>query len=200
MNTFTCSRCGLPNPPSSSACARCGLPLGTAAGGPGGAWSPPQQQPYFAPPPPKKRSTGVIVAIVLGSLLVVGIPVVGIVAAIAIPSLIRARAAANEAAAIGTLRSIASAEETYFSRNRKYATFAELVSGNLVDSALSNGATRNGYVFREVKVSEKGFEFSAEPSAEVTTGDAAYNITQDFVIRYREGRTAPTGTSGVPVG
>lgn len=143
-----------------------------------------------------------IVAIVLAALVVVGVPVVGIVAAIAIPSLIRARIAANESAAIGMLRSISSAEKAYFARNQRYATLAELERGNLIDPAISNGGERYSYVFREVKVSERGFEISAEPSVEkqVTSGDRSYNVTQDFVIRYKDGPKAPVGTSGIPVG
>lgn len=202
MNTFTCSRCGLPNPPNSNACARCGLPLGAAAGGPGDAWAPPpQQQPYFAPPPPKGRSTGAIIGIVV-AVIAVGIFLVGIVAAIAIPSLIRARGAANESAAIGMLRSISSAEKAYFVRNQRYATLAELGRGDLIDPPISNGGERYSYVFREVKVSESGFEISAEPSVErqVTAGDRSYNVTQDLVIRYKDGPKAPVGTSGVPLG
>ncbi len=132
----------------------------------------------------------------------VGIAVVGIVAAIAIPSLVRARAAANESAAIGVLRSISSAEKAYFARNNRYATLAELARAGLIDASISNGAERYSYVFREVKVSDKGFEFSAEPSVEknLTAGDRSYNVTQDFVIRYRDGSKAPVGASGIAVG
>ena len=136
------------------------------------------------------------------AVIAVGIFLVGIVAAIAIPSLIRARGAANESAAIGMLRSISSAEKAYFVRNQRYATLAELGRGDLIDPPISNGGERYSYVFREVKVSESGFEISAEPSVErqVTAGDRSYNVTQDLVIRYKDGPKAPVGTSGVPLG
>ena len=42
--------------------------------------------------------------------LLIVVAIIGIIAAIAIPSLIRARAAANESAAIGSLRSFGSAQ------------------------------------------------------------------------------------------
>lgn len=136
------------------------------------------------------------------AVLAVGVFLVGIVAAIAIPSLIRARSAANESAAIGMLRMISTAEKGYFARNQRYATLAELGRGDLIDPAISNGGERYSYVFREVKVSESGFEISAEPSAEkqVTAGDRSFNVTQDFVIRYKDGSKAPVGTSGTPLG
>ncbi len=45
--------------------------------------------------------------------LLVGVPLAGCVAAIAIPSLLRARVSANEAAAIGDIRTVISAEAAY---------------------------------------------------------------------------------------
>ena len=55
--------------------------------------------------------------IVAGAVSLVLIPVIGILAAIAIPSLSRAGIAANEASAIGRLRSIVSAEMAYAMSN-----------------------------------------------------------------------------------
>ena len=49
--------------------------------------------------------------------LLVAIPLVGIVAAIAIPSLLRARVSANEAGTIGDVRTVISAEAAYQSAN-----------------------------------------------------------------------------------
>lgn len=61
-----------------------------------------------------KSSTGVIVLIVVAVLLLV-IFIAGIVAAIAVPGLLRARMAGNEVTAIASLRSITSAEAAYAS-------------------------------------------------------------------------------------
>ncbi len=61
--------------------------------------------------------------IVTNGLSLVLAPVIGIVAAIAIPSLLRARVSANEAAAIGDLRTFISAEAAYqFSAEGVYGT------------------------------------------------------------------------------
>lgn len=57
----------------------------------------------------------VVIAVVV--LAAVAVPITGIVAAIAIPSLLRARVAANEAAAIGDLRTMVSAQTAYGSVN-----------------------------------------------------------------------------------
>lgn len=49
--------------------------------------------------------------------LLIVVAIIGIIAAIAIPSLLRARVSANEAQAIGDSRSVISAEQTYASAN-----------------------------------------------------------------------------------
>ncbi len=54
-----------------------------------------------------------IAGLVLGYMWIVGIPLILIVAAIAIPNLLRARMAANEASAVSVVRSIVAAETAY---------------------------------------------------------------------------------------
>jgi type II secretory pathway pseudopilin PulG len=61
-----------------------------------------------------------IAGIVLGGLSFLMVPVIGIVSAIAIPSLLRARVSANESAAIGDTRSVISAQAAYSSSNGGY--------------------------------------------------------------------------------
>ena len=181
MNTLVCRRCGLYNPPNASACGRCSEAFSPGAGAPAGGWAAPS--PYNRPVASKGSSTGQTVAIVV-AVLVVGVLFVGIVAAIAIPSLIRARAAANESAAIGTLRLISKAEILYFRSHSKYGTLSDLAQAGLIDSSLTNEVERNGYTFREVKASANSFEFCAEPVETITVAGRAYNLTEEFAIRY----------------
>ena len=58
--------------------------------------------------------------------LLIVVAIIGIIAAIAIPSLLRARVSANEAQAIGDTRSVISAEQTYASANCGF--FSDLVN------------------------------------------------------------------------
>lgn len=124
---------------------------------------------------------------------------IGVIAAIAIPSLLSARGAANESAAIGTLRSLASAQATYQAKHGRYGTMAELIAADMINPDLRNGVERNGYIFREVRPTAKTFEFSATPTG-ATTGDRSYNIIEDYVIRWSESKVPPRRKAGKPVG
>jgi type IV pilus assembly protein PilA len=87
--------------------------------------------------------------------LLVVIIIIGIIAAIAIPNLLSTLGAANEKAAIGTLRTIHSAQTTYLSRNGGYAEdLTALNAAGLLDG-LEEGGTKSGYTFTSDGVSGK---------------------------------------------
>jgi type IV pilus assembly protein PilA len=92
----------------------------------------------------------------MGMTIVVGVVVVllavfvlGIIAAIAIPGLLRARMAGNEASAIGTMRAINSAQASYYQQCKGYApNLPELrKAGDFLQSDLTGSKmiVRNGY-------------------------------------------------------
>ena len=73
--------------------------------------------------------------------LLIVVAIIGIIAAIAIPSLLRARVSANEAQAIGDTRSVISAQQTYASANG--GLFSDVVDlcrngGNCVGIGIPN--------------------------------------------------------------
>src|SRR5215831_14142149 len=82
--------------------------------------------------------------------LLIVVAIIGIIAAIAIPNLLKSRQAANEASAIGSVRTMGTAQATYQSTTGKGKNFAGTL-GNLntdgqIDSALASGA-KSGYSF-----------------------------------------------------
>ncbi len=83
--------------------------------------------------------------------LLIVVAIIAIIAAIAVPSLLTARMAANEAAGIEACRTIGSAEIAYAAaQNQQFASLADLYSGNFVDSRFTqSGAQVGGYVFTE---------------------------------------------------
>jgi prepilin-type N-terminal cleavage/methylation domain-containing protein len=92
--------------------------------------------------------------------LLIVVAIIGIIAAIAIPSLLRARVSANESATIGDIRTVISAQAAYQSSNAGFyeSTFACLVNPSVgcipsypatgpsfLDSQLSSMAAKSGY-------------------------------------------------------
>jgi prepilin-type N-terminal cleavage/methylation domain-containing protein len=87
--------------------------------------------------------------------LLIVVAIIGIIAAIAIPGLLRARMAGNEASAIGSMRAINSAQSTFSSScgsNNYAASLADLAlapagqTSFLSPDLNANGAIKSGYV------------------------------------------------------
>lgn len=87
--------------------------------------------------------------LVLGYLWIVTTPVFLIIAAIAIPNLLRARMAANESSAVGSVRTLNIAEISYVGLHPEIGftcSLSDLAGARLIDGALASGQ-RNGYAF-----------------------------------------------------
>jgi hypothetical protein len=68
------------------------------------------------------QGSGAIVAIIVIVVALGAVAMIGIIAAIAVPGLLRARMTGNEATAIGSMRGIVSAQAAYFSVSGGHAT------------------------------------------------------------------------------
>jgi type IV pilus assembly protein PilA len=87
--------------------------------------------------------------------LLIVVAIIGIIAAIAVPGLLRARMAGNEASAIGSLRAVVSAQTDYNGLNRAYADDLEdlaltcpAVSTPFISADLNaDGVIKSGYIF-----------------------------------------------------
>ena len=87
--------------------------------------------------------------------LLIVVAIIGTVAAIAVPGLLRSRMAGNEAAAIGSIRAITSAQEDYNALNRGYAddlaNLSQICPGMtapfLTAGLETNGIVKTGYIF-----------------------------------------------------
>src|SRR5882762_7593573 len=106
--------------------------------------------------------------------LLIVVAIILIIAAIAIPNLLRSRMAANEASAVGSLRTINTAEVTYsttypiigFSADLKSlggtaatcaaATGAAAANACLIDDVLSTTGVKSGYTFTAVGTAGTG--------------------------------------------
>jgi prepilin-type N-terminal cleavage/methylation domain-containing protein len=83
--------------------------------------------------------------------LLIVVAIIGIIAAIAVPGLLRARMAGNEASAIASLRAVSSAQQAYSGKCNGYAPdLPELLNaGNFLSPDLTAGVTvtKSGYSF-----------------------------------------------------
>ena len=137
--------------------------------------------------------------------LLIVVAIILIIAAIAIPNLLRSRMAANEASAVGSVRTINTSEITYNSTwgigfaaaltnlGGAAGCTASSTTACLVDPILSAG-TKSGYTFAvagntPVAGANQGFEVNATPSS-TSTGTRAFCSDQSGVIRYNTTGTA----------
>lgn len=135
--------------------------------------------------------------------LLVVVIIIAIIAAIAIPSLLASRRAANEASAVSSLRTIHSAQATYFSTsgsNTSYGTLAQLGTAGLIDSVLSGASgQKSGYQFTAT-LGTAIYCAKADPITPGTTGDSYFGIETEGVIYKHTATLACAGGDLTPAG
>ena len=132
--------------------------------------------------------------------LLIVVAIILIIATIAIPSLLRSRQAAHEAAAVSTLRTINTAEVTYLSTgNGKFGSMTDLISNQLIPSNFVPGPV-SGYDFA-IAINTAGTDFTVTASpASANDGRYGYYVVPDGTVRYSTVATlAPAGAAGTPV-
>jgi prepilin-type N-terminal cleavage/methylation domain-containing protein len=137
--------------------------------------------------------------------LLIVVAIILIIAAIAIPNLLRSRMAANEASAVGSIRTINTAEVTYSAAypDQGFTTLVNLGPGGtactgatdasstsacLIDNVLASG-TKSGYNFTAVATGAKPmFQYTsnANPITRGTSGQRSFSSDQTGVIRYNQ--------------
>ncbi len=130
--------------------------------------------------------------------LLIVVAIILIIAAIAIPNLLRSRMAANEASAVGSLRTLNTAAVTYSTQCGGYPVGAMLgvlgppaagcVTADLIDSVLASGS-KSGYTFVATGVDTDAdgrgdtYTITAVPSNVGTTGQRRFFTNESGVIR-----------------
>ena len=128
--------------------------------------------------------------------LLIVVAVIGIIAAIAVPNLMQSKAAANEASAISSVRTIVTAQITFSATqgNGLYAAdLAALQAAGLIDQAVGGGA-KDGYNFNTVGAGNT-FTVTASPQNMGTTGNRGFFSDETAVIRYAIGGAAGAGSN-----
>lgn len=143
--------------------------------------------------------------------LLIVVAIILIIAAIAIPDLIKSRMVANQASAVGSLRMLNTSEASYSStygtgysgtiQNLAPPTGGALASGTaagLIDEVLASGA-KSGYTFiytptmLDSQGHFQGYTLNGNPTIPGLTGNVYYYTDQSFVIR--QNNTQPASSS-----
>ncbi|MBI2682416.1 MAG: prepilin-type N-terminal cleavage/methylation domain-containing protein [Acidobacteriales bacterium] len=143
--------------------------------------------------------------------LLIVVAIILIIAAIAIPNLLRSRMAANEASAVGSIRTINTGMVTYastygtgFAKDLTFlggTTTCNATTSCLVDAALAAG-TKSGYKFTAASVLGGGtasdpyttYTVLGIPTAPGSTGTRAFCSDESGVIRFNVGGTSCAAT------
>ena len=148
--------------------------------------------------------------------LLIVVAIILIIAAIAIPNLLRSKIAANESSAVGSIRTIGTAEVTYQSSwGTGYASNLQVLGGAspcttatstaacLIDPLLSAATpVKSGYQFDaagtlpDVNKINHGFEVAAWPTNVQTTGVRGFCDDQTGVIRFITPSPTPMPVAG----
>jgi type IV pilus assembly protein PilA len=114
--------------------------------------------------------------------LMIVLAIIAIVAAFAIPNLMKSRMSANETSAIGSLRTMMSAEATYMNRYGVYGDLSQLSAEDLIDSSLATGK-KSGYLFGQIATGfDYSYAFCAAPVEDGKSGSKEYSVTQKGTI------------------
>ena len=151
--------------------------------------------------------------------LLIVVAIILIIAAIAIPNLLRSRIAANQASAVGSLRTMNTGEITYsstynvgYSSNLSYlgppagTANPDSMDAGLVDSILGgvgDQSAKSGYTFNYTPGTPDSsghintYQLTASPSTVGTTGTNFYFTDQSGVIRQNSTGTATAADSPI---
>jgi type IV pilus assembly protein PilA len=131
--------------------------------------------------------------------LLIVVAIILIIAAIAIPNLLRSKIAANEASAVGTIRTINTASVMYSTTYGTYppaltdlgpSTSPTSTAADLVDQPVSSGS-KSGYRFTYGAASNYlTYSITANPITVGVTGQRYFFTDQTGVIRYNLTTTA----------
>ena len=138
--------------------------------------------------------------------LLIVVAIILIIAAIAIPNLLRSKIAANQASAVASLRTLNTSSVLYNTNYQQYPTAisqmgtsgaASSTSADLIDSVLAGGQ-KSGYLFSWTGGGTTGtYSINANPVTPNQTGTIYYYTDQSLVIRSSASGTATSASPAI---
>ena len=133
--------------------------------------------------------------------LLIMVAIILIIAAIAIPNLLRARRSANEGSATASMRTLGSGELLYRSTNGNFTDLAGLSADSIIDNVLGSGS-KSGYGFAATPGTSTDLEFVATGTPSISTGATQtgaryYRTDETQVVRFNVGAVATSGSGAI---
>ena len=122
--------------------------------------------------------------------LMIVVAIIALIAAIAIPNLLRSRMQANEASAVSDLRTICAGQITCSTNRLAFGDFAALVDESdgagtsFVDTTWYEGRVKAGYIFSIPQADPDSFVCFADPVSLGITGGRFFRIDNSGIVRY----------------
>jgi len=130
--------------------------------------------------------------------LMIVVAIIAIIAAIAIPNLLRSRLQSNESSAIGNCKTIVGAEISYNSANNTYGVLTDLTGASPPFLDGDWAGIKNGYDFSVDGTTATYFAAHAEPAVPGQSGNRFFFTDASGVIRYDS--TAAATSDSSPIG
>jgi type IV pilus assembly protein PilA len=133
--------------------------------------------------------------------LLIVVAIIGIIAAIAIPNLLKSQQAARETAALTEVQTIGKSQVLYSitKGHGKFGDLAALGAQGIIDSTMASG-TKGGYLYASTPINTEGmpamFDTNAHPTAVGTfgTGNRSFYSNETMVVFESDGAQPPTAT------
>jgi type IV pilus assembly protein PilA len=144
--------------------------------------------------------------------LLIVVAIILIIAAIAIPNLLRSKMAANEASAVGSIRTLNTSAVEFSTEYGGYppslSSLGPIASGgtassglaDMIDSVLASGI-KSGYSFTwssgtsDSNGNKLNYSITAQPTSPGTTGQRYFYTDQSGVIRSNQGAAATVSST-----
>lgn len=132
--------------------------------------------------------------------LMIVIVVILVIAAIAIPNLSSHHHPSSESSAIGSLRSVTTAQSIYFERYKAYGTLEQLGAANLIDPVLASGTKlRYRFALTPATTPAQTYTYTATANpVSINVGNRYFFVDQSGVIRFSS--SAPANSSSFVIG
>lgn len=119
--------------------------------------------------------------------LLIVVAIVGILAAVAVPKLLKNLETGRETAAIQTLRTVHNNQAQFSAMKGKFGTLADLKEAGLIDANYASGGAVSGYVYTSTEATPDQYCVQSTRSS-ATTASRDFNVIEDGTIRYVEAK------------